>query len=90
MLIADQGGQIVLNSMHKFQPRVHLVLLDGRHVGPVQDLSKVSCTAVMMTMTMAIWMMMWTTMTMVMTITMSWVCSEKLCEFCELHELHGP
>ena len=27
--------------MHKFQPRVHLVLLDGRHVGPVNDLSKV-------------------------------------------------
>ena len=24
-----QNGQIVLNSMHKFQPRIHLVLLDS-------------------------------------------------------------
>ena len=24
-----QNGQIVLNSMHKFQPRLHLVLMDG-------------------------------------------------------------
>ena len=27
--------------MHKFQPRVHLVLLEGRHLPPVHDLSKV-------------------------------------------------
>ena len=31
----------MLNSMHKFQPRVHLVLLEGRHLPPVHDLSKV-------------------------------------------------
>ena len=37
----DKTGQIVLNSMHKFQPRIHLVLLEGRLEGPVTDLSKV-------------------------------------------------
>ena len=35
----DKSGQIVLNSMHKFQPRVHLVLVAGP--GPVTDLAKV-------------------------------------------------
>jgi T-box protein 20 len=29
----DRHGQIVLNSMHKFQPRLHIVLLDPQVQG---------------------------------------------------------
>ena len=29
----DKNGQIVLNSMHKFQPRLHLILVDGEMGG---------------------------------------------------------
>jgi T-box len=39
----DRQGQIVLNSMHKFQPRLHLVLLDPAHpkvIGTVTDLDR--------------------------------------------------
>ena len=35
----DKTGQIVLNSMHKFQPRVHLVLLQDRNTRVVKDLA---------------------------------------------------
>ncbi|XP_043219685.1 T-box transcription factor TBX20-like [Amphibalanus amphitrite] len=38
----DKQGQIVLNSMHKYQPRVHLVLLENdMNASAIDDLSKV-------------------------------------------------
>ena len=32
--------QIILNSMHKFQPRVHLVMIQGSGHSKIRDLSK--------------------------------------------------
>ncbi|XP_037075408.1 T-box transcription factor TBX20-like [Pollicipes pollicipes] len=38
----DKQGQIVLNSMHKYQPRVHLVLLENdTNPSSIEDISKV-------------------------------------------------
>ncbi|CAL4064811.1 unnamed protein product [Meganyctiphanes norvegica] len=34
----DKGGQIVLNSMHRYQPRIHLVRLKEGYSGPITDL----------------------------------------------------
>ena len=37
----DKNGQIVLNSMHKFQPRIHLVKVDSSH-SPVTTMTDLS------------------------------------------------
>merc|ERR550539_1706470 len=37
---SDNTGQIILNSMHKFQPRVYLVKSREGETGPVQDIEK--------------------------------------------------
>jgi len=37
---SDNTGQVILNSMHKFQPRVYLVKRREGETGPVQDIEK--------------------------------------------------
>ena len=37
---SDNSGQLILNSMHKFQPRVYLVKRREGDTGPVQDIEK--------------------------------------------------
>ena len=38
----DKSGQVVLNSMHRYQPRVHLVLWREGQNGPILDLERES------------------------------------------------
>jgi len=37
---SDNSGQVILNSMHKFQPRVYLVMRAAGENGPVTDIEK--------------------------------------------------